>query len=485
MKAIVVGAGGVARALLRRMAPMWQVTLVDLDQARLAAAAQVRPAEVVVGDGSSLVVLRRAGIAEADALVAATGDDDVNLEVCRLARREGLVRVVAVAADSRRRGEYQSLGVPAFQPHTLAARQLELHLEPRRVSSTAFAHGRAEALEVQVAGDSPVRGRALRELASGTWLVAALLRGDRLVVPHGNTVLETGDIVTVVGEAGDLPTVLELFTQGEAHFPLDYGQRVAVAVDGAADGETLLEAARLAHDSSAAELLVVRRQPGSGEEQRRRETDDALAGLEACPGEIDLRIVEVASPPAAALPQICTEQSVGVVVVPAPRRGRLGALRAGAALRRAHRLRRPVLFSRGSTAARGVVVPVGNGAADAAFRAAVDLAHYAGVPLTAVAVLAPSFLSGGEATEHSLAEGLEELRAEAAAQAVTVEVRVCRGNPVREVGAVAAGAGLLVVAAPAAAPSALRPGVAGHLVARAAPSVLVVPGAPSSARPAR
>jgi len=73
--------------------------------------------------------------------VAATGSDDVNLEVCRLARQAGLARVVAVAADSRRRHEYLTLGVPAFQPHTLTARQLELHLEPRRVSSTAFAHG--------------------------------------------------------------------------------------------------------------------------------------------------------------------------------------------------------------------------------------------------------------------------------------------------------------------------------------------------------
>ena len=259
MKAVIVGAGGVARALLQRMAPMWEVTLVDTDSGRLALASHVRPAEAVLGDGSSMVVLRRAGIDGADALVAATGSDDVNLEVCRLARQAGLARVVAVAADSRRRHEYLTLGVPAFQPHTLTARQLELHLEPRRVSSTAFAHGRAEALEVQVAGDSPVRGRALREMAAGSWLVAAILRGDRLVVPHGDTVLETGDVVTVVGEADHLPALLRLFTQGEARFPLDCGQNVVVALDGREDGEALLEAAQFTHDISAAALLVVRR----------------------------------------------------------------------------------------------------------------------------------------------------------------------------------------------------------------------------------
>lgn len=476
MRAIIVGAGGVARALLQRMAPMWEVTLVDTDPERLALASQVRAAAVIPGDGSSLVVLRRAGIDGADALVAATGSDDVNLEVCRLARGEGVTRVVAVAADSRRGHEYLGLDVPAFQPHTLTARQLELHLEPRRISSTAFAHGRAEALEMRVAADSPARGRALREMNAGSWLVAAILRGERLLVPHGDTVLETGDVVTVVGEAADLPAILHVFARGEARFPLDSGQNVAVALGGREDGEALLEAARLTHDSSAAALLVVRRVAGEdADENRALEVEGLLSALDAQAGGIDVRFWETAGDPAAALPEVCAGHSVGVVVVPAPPRGSFAAARAGAALRRLSRLGKPLLFARGGRGEGGVLVPVGEAGGDAAFRAAVDLAHYAGVALNAVAVLSPPFLDGGEGDEGRVAGELEGLRAEAAAQSVAMKTRVSRGNPVREIGAATAGCRLLVTAAPRRA-SALRPGVIGHLLARVDSSVLVVPG---------
>lgn len=476
MRAIIVGAGGVARALLQRMAPMWEVTLVDTDPERLALASQVRPGATVLGDGSSLVVLRKAAIDTASALVAATGSDDVNLEVCRLARQAGLIRVVAVAADSRRRHEYLGLNVPAFQPHTLTARQLELHLEPRRISSTAFAHGRAEALEVQVAADSPARGRALREMNAGTWLVAAILRGDRLLVPHGDTVLETGDVVTVVGEAGDLPAILNVFARGEASFPLDCGQNVAVALGGREDGEALLEAARLTYDSSATALLVVRRAVGGADDHRVAAVEDLLSLLDAQAGGIDVTFWETADEPAAVLPEVCDSHSVGVVVVPGPPRGRFAAARAGAALRRMSRLGKPVLFSRGADRAGGVLVPVGEAGTDAAFRAAVDLAHYGGVPLTAVAVLSPAFLDGGDDSEGHLAGKLERLRGEAAALSVTMETRVCRGNPVREITSAAIGFRLLVVEAPRRTPSALGPGLVGHLLARVEPSVLVVPG---------
>jgi len=474
---MIVGSGGVARALLQRLAPMWQVTLVDTDPERLASASQVRPVQTLRGDGSSMVVLRQAGIFEADALVTTTGNDDVNLEVCRLAHAAGLRRVVAVVADASRRPEYQNLGVPAFQPHTLAARQLELHLEPRRVSSTAFAQGRAEAIEVRVGEDSVVRGRALRDLASGEWLVAAILRDDHLVVPHGATTLEAGDVVTVVGRAADLPAIVRTFMQGEARFPLDFGRHVAVVLEGAGDLQLLQEAAALAHDSSATALLVVRRARGNGEDPRGREVD-ALLALEGPSLEgIDLLLFEAASSPAAALPSICASQSVGVVVMPAPARGRRGAARARAALRWAARLGRPVLFSRGSRPANGVVVPAGTGGPDYAFHAAVDLAKYAGVGVTAVAVMAPTFLKGGDEPEPRLVELLQGLRAEAAAQAVAVRTLVRRGNPVREIAALCADAGLLVLAADRRASVTTRPSVAAHLLARVEASILVLPSA--------
>ena len=176
MRLIVVGARGATRDLLRRLGERWEATVVDPDIDLLARAANVREIDQVVGDGSSRVILSRARIGDVDAIVAATGDDDVNLEVCRLGIEAGLVRVIAVAVDPERLAAYRDLGVAAFAPDSLAARRLETQLEPRRVSSVAFADGRAEAIEVRITDDSPVRGLALKDLHSESWLVATVGR---------------------------------------------------------------------------------------------------------------------------------------------------------------------------------------------------------------------------------------------------------------------------------------------------------------------
>ena len=147
MNIIVVGAGGTARELLRRLGDRWEVVLVDPDQSKLDAAGQIRPCTVVVGDGSSAVTLRKAGLDDADAMVAASGDDDVNLEATRFAREAGVLRVITVVSTPERVADFRELGAEVVSPDTIAARRVELQLEPRRVASNAFAEGKAEAIE--------------------------------------------------------------------------------------------------------------------------------------------------------------------------------------------------------------------------------------------------------------------------------------------------------------------------------------------------
>lgn len=147
MKIIVVGAGGTASELLRRLSTAWELTMIDPNPDRLEDAAAIRDVEIVAGDGSSSLVLRRAGIDEADALVAASSDDDVNLEALRIAQDAGVIRVVGVAASPERAPDYRAIGAEVISVHSLAAWQIETYLEPRRVASSTFAQGRAEAIE--------------------------------------------------------------------------------------------------------------------------------------------------------------------------------------------------------------------------------------------------------------------------------------------------------------------------------------------------
>ena len=208
-------------------------------------------------------MLTRAGLGCADAVVAATNDDAVNLEACRLARDAGIHRLAAVANDLGRLEEYREIGVASVSPHRLAARRIELGLETRRIASMAFADGRAEAVEFRIEGDSPVRGKSLQDLHAKRWIVGALLRNDQLIIPHGETVFEAGDLVTVVGAGTDFAEMVRTFTSGEGRFPLDFGKRVLVPLEREADLNGLFsEAIYLVRGSRASSLLVVHRDPG-------------------------------------------------------------------------------------------------------------------------------------------------------------------------------------------------------------------------------
>lgn len=478
MRVLLIGARGPTRELLRRLSDLWDVVLIDTDPSALQAAEGVREFTPVVGDGSSQVVLKRAGLDDAAAVVAASFDDDRNLETLRIARDAGVPRVAGVAHNVERLDDYREMGVPAVSADTLAARSVEVLMEPRRVVSTTFADGKAEAIEFWIAPDAPVRGKRLRQLHADTWVIAAVLRKGELIIPRGNTKLEAGDRVTVVGAAADFTRIVKTFTSGESRFPTNFGRKVAVVLEGAEDLDgRIAEAISFVGSTPAEGLVVVHHDL---EEILDVGEQDVLAKLL---DEIDLRAegVELTLRPAtgdleAALLALPESESVGMLVT---------TLEAGTSLwarrRIATKMNRyaaagiPILLARGRHPYSAVLVPARRTVAgEVAARAAIDIARTTSAALVGVSAVAPAFASGQEAVDDAR-ESAAWLREEAAVQGVQVRRRVRRGNPVRVIEELSATASLLVISMPTRGFSMLRPGITGHLLGRVASSVLLVP----------
>jgi len=476
MRLVVVGVGGTTRELLLRLGEMWECILVDPDPVALGQVAGLPRVETHLGDGSSALVLDRAGIREADAVVAATDDDEVNLEVCRLAAEAGIDRIVAVAAEPERIADYRALGVVALSPEAVAARRIEVLLEPRRVVSTAFADGKAEAIEFSISPDASVRDRQLKDLHSKTWIVAAILRNGELIVPHGDTRLRAGDRVTVVGAASDFGAIVRTFTTGEARFPLGHGRKVAVVLDSPADLEgPVAEAMSIVRNSPAEELLVVHRDPDTDRDTDRRNAVGALLDrLREDAEGVEVTLAPERPPLRDGLLRRVRSESVGLVVVPAPtgkaRRGRFSVGRLVGAFATTGK---PVLVSRGTHPYRTIVVPARRTrAGEAAARVGLDLARSFDGTVVGVAAVAPTFV--GQTDLDDARRAAAWLREEAAVQGIAVRRRIRRGNPVHVLQEAADAADLLVLALPGGGGS-LRPRIAAHLVRRAGVSVLLVP----------
>jgi Trk K+ transport system NAD-binding subunit len=476
MQVIVVGAGTASRELLGRLGERWEATVVDPDPASLEETAQIRPVESVVGSPDE-AALEAAGLDGATAVVAAADDDGVNLNVCRIAKAKG-VSCVARAARPERLAEYRALDVPAVSPDQLAARRIVSVLEPRRLFSAGFAGGRAEGMDLRVVSRSPVCGVPLSQIDLKGWLAVAILRDGQLIIPHGDSVLVEGDVVTVVGEGAGRAEVVATFMSGVERFPTEFGDWVAVAFDTGDDlTGPVAEAIHVAGSSAAGGLLAVHRDLGEiGDSEERRRVAALAERVRTMVGEVPLRMTTVPGSPASALLWDIPIEDVGVFVVPPPV-GRWPAWRWRVArlLRAAARRGVPVLVSRGTHPYRRVVVPARDSPAGwAAAEVAIDIGAYESCPLVGVGVIPPLFIAGDEARGEAI-RAAARLQEDAAVQDVDVRRVIEQGNEVRVIEEWARPGTIVVLGCAQRRAAALAPGIVGHLVRRLKTSVILVP----------
>jgi hypothetical protein len=398
----------------------------------------------------------------------------MNQEVCRLAGDKGVL-AAAVAADPERLDDYRPLDVAAVSPDELAARRLVSVMDHRREFSAGMAGGLVEGVDFRVVADSPVRGSPLRDVTAAEWLVVSVIRDGRMIVPHGGTVLQTGDLVTVVGSSEAHAAIVAAFTAGIARFPTDSGSSVGVVLSDEADlAGPVAEAIGLAHTSAAESVTLIH--PETGDPDGRARVASLIETVVKREPELPVRTRAVSGDPDAALLDWPLDGMVGLVVVPTGGpSGAIGRRRVAEVCRAAGRRSRPVLFSRGATRYRQIVVPARDTAAGwAAARAAIDLGAHTGLPLTAVAVVPPLFIAEDEARDEA-ARAAGRLQDEAAVQDVSVRRVIDQGNPVRVIESGVDADSLLVLGLSARPLRTLVPGITGHLARRSAGSVLVVP----------
>ena len=226
---LIVGAGDIGAHLARRLNISWEVTVLDRDPSALETPLLADVHTRLAGDGTSAMILKQAGAEHADTLVAATDDDEVNLEVLALAReRFKIENLYAVMQGETFEARYRELpDVEVVDSNQACSALLESRIERRKVA-TDIGLGEGEIIEVEVLANSSVIGHRLADLHPRRWLVGAVYREGRLIVPHGDTVLLEGDRVVLIGEPEVLGAIANHIGAGESRFPLHYGSNIVV-----------------------------------------------------------------------------------------------------------------------------------------------------------------------------------------------------------------------------------------------------------------
>ena len=198
MRVAIAGAGAVGRSIaLELVESGHRVMLIERELTQIDPAA-VPDAEWVHADACELASLEDAGVEGCDVVIAATGDDTVNLVVSLLAKTEfGVRRVVARVNDPRNEwlfGDNWGVDVAVSTPRLLAALVEEAVAVGDLVRLLTLRQGQANLVEVTLPEDTPLAGRPVRSvtLPPDSALVT-ILRGGRVIVPQPDDALEPGD----------------------------------------------------------------------------------------------------------------------------------------------------------------------------------------------------------------------------------------------------------------------------------------------------
>ncbi len=158
----------------------------------------------ILGDGSSHRVLEEGGVKESDFFTAVTNDDRVNIMASLLAKTYGVPKVIVRISDPQQLDNpllLKEKGLYTVYPEKVVADKIAQLIEvPFASLSEIFGEGRVQLLKLEVKKGSVLEGKKLSELEKlSSWILIALLRGEKLTIPRGDTLIQAGDYVIGLG----------------------------------------------------------------------------------------------------------------------------------------------------------------------------------------------------------------------------------------------------------------------------------------------
>jgi trk system potassium uptake protein TrkA len=216
MRIVVAGAGNVGRSIANELIGNGHQVLLVEKEARAVKEDTVPGAEWLLADACELTQLEKADLENCAVVVAATGDDKVNLVVSLLAKTEfGVPRVVARVNHPKNEwlfNEGWGVDVSVSTPRMLTALVEEAVSVGDLVRLMTFQQGKANLSELRLAPDSPILGQTVGEVP---WppdsALVAILREGKVIVPTPQMPLEPGDELLVVATSdrdAELDTLL-------------------------------------------------------------------------------------------------------------------------------------------------------------------------------------------------------------------------------------------------------------------------------------
>jgi len=223
---IIVGGGNIGKRVAATLENRYQVKIIDHNPERARLLSQDLDKTIVLqGDAADEDLLREENIEKTDVFCALTNDDEANILSSMLAKRLGARKVMTLINRAAYVDLIQSGDIDiAISPQQATIGDLLTHIRRGDVVKVhALRRGAAEAIEAIAHGDkstSRVVGRRIDELKlpPGT-TIAAIVRGDEVIIAHHDTVIQPEDhVILFLIDKSRIHEVERLFQVGFTFF---------------------------------------------------------------------------------------------------------------------------------------------------------------------------------------------------------------------------------------------------------------------------
>ncbi len=170
---------------------------------------------VLHSDGTDLSLLEEENMNEMDAFVTATGYDEENLLLALTAKQHGIDDVISKVSHESYKDLIERMGVDmVLNPLDITASNILRFIQgSKKIISSVLIQGQAEIMEIVAHSHMTMIGVPLSQLnlPDGV-LIAAIHRGQQVIIPNGDTVIEWNDrviILSLLSEIGDMEKLLK------------------------------------------------------------------------------------------------------------------------------------------------------------------------------------------------------------------------------------------------------------------------------------
>lgn len=174
---------------------------------------------VLHGDATDTSLLEEENLDEMDAFVAATGFDEENLLLALIAKQRGVEDVISKVSHQSYKDLIEKMGVDmALNPLDIVASTILRYIQgSKKIIASLLIQGQAEIMEIIASNEMKLANVPLKDvnLPDGV-LIAAIHRGQQVIIPNGDTRILEDDKVTIFCLLTDIGELEKLFTAKKA-----------------------------------------------------------------------------------------------------------------------------------------------------------------------------------------------------------------------------------------------------------------------------